>query len=129
MEKWTYYLAVPMAVLSAIGQINIFNSLAIQGVGRPVIQFAFTNELWLPSLTVLLVMTAGTMFAIWLGNLITEQGILIRFATSDVRETGRAAQGVRLIDLAEGDRVVAVAKLAERDEENGADAAAAGENG
>ncbi|HUM01061.1 MAG TPA: DNA gyrase subunit A [Thermoanaerobaculia bacterium] len=61
--------------------------------------------------------------------LITEQGILIRFATSDVRETGRAAQGVKLIDLAEGDRVVAVAKLAERDEENGADAAPAGENG
>jgi len=75
MEKWTYYLAVPMAVLSAIGQINIFNSLAIQGVGRPVIQFAFTNELWLPSLTVLLVMTAGTMFAIWLGELISEYGI------------------------------------------------------
>jgi preprotein translocase subunit SecY len=75
MEKWTYYLAVPMAVLSAIGQINIFNSLAIQGVGRPVIQFAFTKELWLPSLTVLLVMTAGTMFAIWLGELISEYGI------------------------------------------------------
>ena len=31
--------------------------------------------------------------------LITEQGILIRFAASDVRETGRAAQGVKLIDL------------------------------
>jgi preprotein translocase subunit SecY len=75
MEKWTYYLAVPMAVLSAIGQINIFNSLAIQALGRPVIQFAFTNELWLASLTVLLVMTAGTMFAIWLGELISEYGI------------------------------------------------------
>jgi preprotein translocase subunit SecY len=75
MEKWTYYLAVPMAVLSAIGQINIFNSLAIQALGRPIIQFAFTNELWLPSLTVLLVMTAGTMFAIWLGELISEYGI------------------------------------------------------
>ena len=75
MEKWTYYLAVPMAVLSAIGQINIFNSLSIQGVGRPVIQLAFTKELWLPSLTVLLVMTAGTMFAIWLGELISEYGI------------------------------------------------------
>lgn len=75
MEKWTYYLAVPMAVLSAIGQINIFNSLSLQALGRPVIQFAFTNELWLPSLTVLLVMTAGTMFAIWLGELISEYGI------------------------------------------------------
>ena len=75
MEKWTYYLAVPMAILSAIGQINIFNSLAGQVVGRPIIQFAFTSELWLPSLTVLLVMTAGTMFAIWLGELISEYGI------------------------------------------------------
>src|ERR1041384_6787360 len=33
MEKWTYYLAVPMAVLSAIGQINTFNAL-IQQIGR-----------------------------------------------------------------------------------------------
>src|ERR1019366_4889382 len=49
---------------------------------------------------------------------ITEQGILIRLAVADVRETGRAAMGVKLIDLAEGDRVVAVAKLAERDEES-----------
>src|SRR5574339_1079769 len=75
MEKWTYYLAVPMAILSAIGQINIFNSLAIQAVGRPIIQFSFVGDAWLPSLTVLLVMTAGTMFAIWLGELISEYGI------------------------------------------------------
>lgn len=71
MEKWTYYLAVPMAVLSAIGQINIFNSLA----NTTIINFGFTKELWLPSLTILLVMTAGTMFAIWLGELISEYGI------------------------------------------------------
>ena len=76
MEKWTYYLAVPMAVLSAIGQINIFNSLSLQALGRPIIQFdLFSRELWLPSLTVLLVMTAGTMFAIWIGELISEYGI------------------------------------------------------
>jgi len=71
MEKWTYYLAVPMAVLSAIGQINIFNSMASQ----PVIAFGFTSDLWLQSVTTLLVMTAGTMFAIWLGELISEYGI------------------------------------------------------
>jgi DNA gyrase subunit A len=46
--------------------------------------------------------------------IITEKGILIRLKVSDVRETGRAAIGVRMIDLEEGDRVVAVAKLAER---------------
>jgi len=71
MEKWTYYLCVPMAMLSAIGQINIFNSLAQQ----PVIAFGFTEGLWLQSVTTLLVMTAGTMFAIWLGELISEYGI------------------------------------------------------
>jgi preprotein translocase subunit SecY len=71
MEKWTYYLAVPMAALSAIGQINIFNSLA----QTKIINFGFTQELWLPSVAVLLAMTAGTMFAIWLGELISEYGI------------------------------------------------------
>lgn len=75
MEKWTYYLAVPMAILSAIGQINIFNSLSIQALGRPIIQFSFSGDLWLQSLMVLMVMTAGTMFAIWLGELISEYGI------------------------------------------------------
>jgi DNA gyrase subunit A len=48
--------------------------------------------------------------------LITERGQLIRMKVKSVRETGRAAQGVRLITLDEGDRVVAVAKLAETDE-------------
>ena len=75
MEKWTYYLAVPMALLSAIGQINIFNSLAQQAVGQVIIPFGFTPDLWLSSVTTLLVMTAGTMFAIWLGELISEYGI------------------------------------------------------
>jgi preprotein translocase subunit SecY len=74
-EKWTYYLAVPMAALSAIGQINIFNSLSLQSSGQLILPFGFSSELWLPSTTVLLSMTAGTMFAIWLGELISEYGI------------------------------------------------------
>ncbi len=45
--------------------------------------------------------------------LITQSGMLIRIKVRDIRETGRAAQGVRLINLDAGDRVVAVAKLAE----------------
>jgi DNA gyrase subunit A len=48
--------------------------------------------------------------------LITQSGMLIRIKVKDIRETGRAAQGVRLIYLEEGDRVVAVAKLAEPDD-------------
>jgi len=48
--------------------------------------------------------------------LITQSGMLIRIKVKDIRETGRAAQGVRVIQLEPGDRVVAVAKLAEPDE-------------
>ena len=60
--------------------------------------------------------------------LITEQGIVIRFPASEVRQTQRDAMGVRLIDLDEGDRVVAVAKLAEAgDDEASAEPGAGGD--
>ncbi|HUH97329.1 MAG TPA: hypothetical protein VLZ89_08235, partial [Anaerolineales bacterium] len=75
MDRWTYFLSVPMAALSAVGQINIFNSLSIQAQQGAIVPFGFSADLWLPSLTTLLVMTAGTMFAIWLGELISEYGI------------------------------------------------------
>ncbi len=74
-ERWTYYLAVPMALLTAIGQINIFNSYSLNTGGGTIVAFGFTQALWLPSLAILLTMVAGTMFAIWLGELISEYGI------------------------------------------------------
>ena len=76
MEKWTYYLSVPMAFLNAIGQINIFNSLASQGgYGLVIADFNLLGSSWLSSWTIVLSMTAGTMFGIWLGELISEFGI------------------------------------------------------
>jgi len=75
MERWTYFLAVPMAALSAVGQINIFNSLSVQALNKVIVPFGFTAASWMPSVTILLAMTAGTMFAIWLGELISEYGI------------------------------------------------------
>ncbi|HWS23378.1 MAG TPA: preprotein translocase subunit SecY [Anaerolineales bacterium] len=72
MEKWTYWLTIPMAALSAIGQINIFNSMLTTG---KIIDFGFSGAQLLPSLTALFSMVAGTMFAIWLGELISEYGI------------------------------------------------------
>jgi DNA gyrase subunit A len=36
----------------------------------------------------------------------------------DIRPIGRATQGVRLIEMEEGDAVVSVAKLAEKEEED-----------
>jgi DNA gyrase subunit A len=49
--------------------------------------------------------------------LITQQGMILRMRAGDVRSIGRATQGVRLIEMEEGDAVVAIAKLAEREEE------------
>jgi len=43
--------------------------------------------------------------------LITQQGMILRMETAGVRAIGRATQGVRLIDIEEGDKVVSVAKL------------------
>ncbi|MCP4139049.1 MAG: preprotein translocase subunit SecY [Chloroflexi bacterium] len=75
MEKWTYILSVPMAMLSAIGQINIFNSISAQNQLGQIVPFGFSGELLLHSITVLMAMTGGTMFAIWLGELISEYGM------------------------------------------------------
>jgi len=55
---------------------------------------------------------------------LTEGGILIRMNVGEIRRSGRATQGVRVIRLDEGDRVVSVAKLAEDDGSNGDDAGA-----
>jgi len=71
IETYTYYLAIPMAILQAVSQINIFNALL--GTGQSIIP-GFGSDIML-TLTVIITMTAGTMFAIWLGQLITEQGI------------------------------------------------------
>jgi preprotein translocase subunit SecY len=71
MERWTYYLAIPMASLNAIGQIRLF-----QSSGLPIIpHFGFSGDNLLPTITTLITMTGGTMFAIWLGELISEYGI------------------------------------------------------
>jgi len=51
--------------------------------------------------------------------LISQQGMILRMRAGDVRSIGRATQGVRLIEMEDGDAVVGIAKLAEREEEEG----------
>jgi len=66
LEQYTYWLALPMAALQAIGQIQLFGgSQLIAGWGSDPVR----------TITVIVSMVAGTLFAIWLSNLITEQGI------------------------------------------------------
>jgi len=51
--------------------------------------------------------------------LVTEQGQIIRMRAADLRPIGRDTQGVRLMDLAEGDRVVSLALLLEPEDADG----------
>jgi DNA gyrase subunit A len=55
--------------------------------------------------------------------LISQQGKILRMAAQDVRTIGRATQGVRLIDIDPEDKVVSVARLAEKEEEEKTDSA------
>lgn len=75
IQRWTYYATIPMAFLQAFGQIQIFNTLLLQSgssAGEIIPRFGSDP---LVTISVLMTMTAGTMFAVWLGELITEQGI------------------------------------------------------
>ncbi|MBE7512994.1 MAG: preprotein translocase subunit SecY [Anaerolineales bacterium] len=69
LNQLTYYLAIPMGLLQAVGQINIMQSFTTS----PIIPGYSTD--FLLTVQVLATMTAGTMFAIWMGNLITDDGI------------------------------------------------------
>ena len=49
--------------------------------------------------------------------LISNKGKIIRMRIKDIRVIGRNTQGVRLIELEEGERVVSLARLAEKEED------------
>lgn len=49
--------------------------------------------------------------------LVTEKGIIIRTNIDEIRQVGRATQGVRLIRVDEGDRVVSVARVPDQEDE------------
>ena len=69
IQLYTYWFALPMSVVQGYGQLLLLeNANAIEGIG-------FTGGDALPTLSAVISMTAGTMFLIWLGELITEKGI------------------------------------------------------
>lgn len=70
IQRYTYLAAIPMAVVQSISQIFVFSQIS----GGQAIIPGFGSDLLLTA-TVIVTMTAGTMFAIWMGELITEDGI------------------------------------------------------
>ena len=48
---------------------------------------------------------------------VTKKGMIVRCAPDEIRQTGRSAQGVRLINLNKGDEVTSVANVVAKEEE------------
>lgn len=64
INQYTRFITVPLAILQAIGMYALLRSQGIITTLNPLLLITF-----------LLTMTAGTMFAVWLGELITERGV------------------------------------------------------
>lgn len=71
IQLYTHWLAVPMAFVQGYGQILFINN---QGGGAVVRDFGLQNDV-VGTLATLFTLAAGTMFLVWLGELITENGI------------------------------------------------------
>ncbi|HMO54851.1 MAG TPA: preprotein translocase subunit SecY [Tepidiformaceae bacterium] len=70
IQVYTHWFAVPLAMVQGYGQI-----LFINDQGAPVVQdFGFQNDV-MGTFATLFTLAAGTMFLVWLGELITENGI------------------------------------------------------
>ncbi len=70
INLYTHWLTVPLALLQAYGQV-IFIQSSIPGI---LTNFGFGIDP-LATIATLVTMTAGTMVAVWLGEIITEQGV------------------------------------------------------
>ncbi len=71
IQVYTHWLAVPMAFVQGYGQILFINN---QGGGAVVRDFGLQNDV-IGTLATLFTLAAGTMFLVWIGELITENGI------------------------------------------------------
>ncbi len=70
INRWTHLLAIPLAALQAFAQGVVLTQGAV-----PVIKNFGFNVDPLGTLSIIITLTAGTIFAVWLGSLISEQGI------------------------------------------------------
>src|SRR3954453_19594548 len=71
MNQWTYWLTVPLAFLQGFGTVQFINA----STGQPIItNFGFDKDP-LSTFALLVSMTAGTLLLIWIGELISQQGI------------------------------------------------------
>jgi preprotein translocase subunit SecY len=70
INTYTHWLTVPLAMLQGYSQLVL-----LQRSSDVVSNIGFSGENALPTISMIIAMTAGTMFLVWLGELITEYGI------------------------------------------------------
>ncbi len=103
INQYTRWLTLPLAFLQSYGMIALLNQGAGSAPGGQLIQNASDPLVILP---IMIIVTAGTLFLMWLGELITEKGIgngvsLLIFASI---VSGMPAVFGRMLNLAkEGD--------------------------
>ncbi len=73
INLYTHWLAVPLAALQGYGQVVMLSREAVDIGGKTV--YAVEPGGPLGWAAIILAMVAGTMFLVWLGELITERGI------------------------------------------------------
>ncbi len=71
INQYTRLLTVPLAIVQAIGMVVLIRQTSIQATQTDLIGNASLFQWFLMVVT----MTAGTIFLMWLGELITEKGI------------------------------------------------------
>jgi preprotein translocase subunit SecY len=69
LNQYQYYATIPLAALQAYTQAGLLAS-----AGGVISQWGF-REYFLPTLSTVITLTAGTMMAVWLGELINEMGV------------------------------------------------------
>ncbi|MDO8687270.1 MAG: hypothetical protein Q7K41_01640, partial [Dehalococcoidales bacterium] len=76
INQLTHWLTVPLAGLSGYGQIVLLRRQGVLGMpGMPGIPGVEVSTGLLPTVAMVFALMAGTIFLVWLGELITEYGI------------------------------------------------------
>ncbi|MFH1085240.1 MAG: preprotein translocase subunit SecY, partial [Chloroflexota bacterium] len=74
MNMYTHLLTIPLAFLNGFGQASLL-AQSSGALGPVISNFGLRAGTWLPTVATLMTLTAGTLFALWLGELIDEYGI------------------------------------------------------
>ena len=69
MNRLTHWITIPIAFAQGYGQLVLLEQSSV------IADVGFTGDALLPTVAALFSIAAGTMFLVWLGEMITERGI------------------------------------------------------